>query len=197
MGIGPQTPSQTLGPYFSMILAHDDDGEEMVTASTPGQHLVVTGTVLDGRRNPIEDALVEVWQANAAGRYRHPLDPRTDRALDDGFSGFGRSKTKFEDGTYRFHTVKPGPVPGPDGRAQAPHLNVVVQARGMLDPSFTRIYFDDEAEANAADPILAEVPDDRRRTLVAVRQDGAAGGVPAYRFDIVFQGDDETVFLDF
>lgn len=191
-----QTPSQTVGPYFSMVLAHDDDGEEMATATTPGQHVLVVGAVLDGERNPIEDALVEVWQANAAGRYRHPLDTRDDLALDDGFTGFGRSKTRFEDGTYRFRTVKPGAVPGPDGGTQAPHLNVIVQARGMLNPSFTRIYFEDEADANAADPILGVVPAERRDTLIAVK-DGATGEVPTYRFDIRFQGDDETVFLDF
>lgn len=197
MATRPQTPSQTLGPYFSMILAHDDDGEELVTAGTPGQHVVITGTVLDGDRAPIEDALVEIWQANAAGRYRHPLDQRDEVALDDGFTGFGRAKTTFEGGTYTFRTVKPGPVPMPDGRPQAPHVNAVVQARGMLDPSFTRIYFDDEAEANADDPVLGQVPVDRRGTMLAVRQDDAGSDVPTYRFDFVFQGDDETVFLDF
>jgi protocatechuate 3,4-dioxygenase alpha subunit len=195
MGTRGQTPSQTLGPYFSMILAHDDDGEDMAPAGTPGERVVLTGRVLDGERNPVEDALVEAWQANAAGRYRHPLDDRDDVPLDDGFTGFGRSKTRFEDGTWTLRTVKPGPVPGPDGRPQAPHVNLVVQARGMLDPSFTRLYFDDEAEANADDQVLAQVPANRRATLVAVRDDG--GPVPTYRLDIVFQGDDETVFLDF
>lgn len=197
MGTHGQTPSQTVGPYFSMVLAHDDDGEEMVRADTPGQHLVVTGRVLDGDRTPVEDALVEVWQANAAGRYRHPSDDRDELALDDGFTGFGRSKVRFEDGTWRIHTVKPGRVPGPDGDEQAPHLNLCVQARGMLLPSFTRVYFDDEADANAADPVLATVPAGRRHTLVATRDPDGPDDVPTYRFDIVFQGDDETVFLDF
>ena len=196
MAVPGQTPSQTVGPYFSMILAHDDDGEEMVRSDTPGQHVVVTGRVLDGERNPIEDALVEVWQANAAGRYRHPADDREELELDDGFTGFGRSKARFEDGTWRVHTVKPGRVPGRDGGDQAPHLNLCIQARGMLLPSFTRVYFDDEAEANEADPVLAVVPADRRHTLVAVRDLDAVGDVPTYRFDVVFQGDDETVFLD-
>lgn len=195
MGSHGQTPSQTVGPYFSMVLAHDDDGEVLVTPATPGDPVVVTGTLLDAQRAPIEDGLIEIWQANAAGRYRHPLDDRDDVALDDGFTGFGRSKTRFESGSYRFETVRPGPVPGPDGAPQAPHISVIVQARGMLNPSFTRLYFDDEAEANAADPVLLAVPEHRRQTLVAVREQD--GDVPAYRFDIRFGGDDETVFLDF
>ena len=191
-----ETPSQTVGPYFAMILAHDDDGEEMIRVDTPGQRVVVTGQVLDGNRDPIEDALVEVWQANAAGRYRHPLDDRDELALDDGFTGFGRSKTRFDDGRWRVHTVKPGVVPMPDGTPQAPHLNLCIQGRGMLVPTFTRLYFDDEAEANADDPLLADVPADRRATLVARRDHEAPGDEATYRFDIRFQGDDETVFLD-
>lgn len=197
MGTLGQTPSQTVGPYFSMILAHTDDGEEMVTADTPGEHVVVTGRVLDGEGARVEDALLEVWQANAAGRYRHPLDDREEVALEDGFTGFGRSKTRFDGGIWRFHTVKPGRVPMPDGTLQAPHLNLCVQARGMLVPSFTRIYFDDEESANADDPVLANVPADRRPTLIAVGDADADGDVPTYRFDVVLQGDAETVFLDF
>lgn len=197
MAARPPTPSQTLGPYFSMILAHDDAGEQMANADTPGTAVIVTGQLLDGERAPIEDALVEVWQANAAGRYRHPLDDRDDVPLDPGFTGFGRSKTQFETGTWRVRTVKPGRVPMPDGTLQAPHLNVVVQARGMLNPSYTRIYFADEDQANADDPVLANVPADRRPTLLADRDASAAGDVATYRFDIVFQGDAETVFLDF
>lgn len=191
-----QTPSQTLGPYFSMILAHDDDGETLVTSATAGQQVVIVGTLLDGDRAPIEDGLVEVWQANAAGRYRHPLDDRDEVALDDTFTGFGRSKTRFEDGTFRFRTVRPGPVPGPDAGMQAPHVNVIVQARGMLNPSFTRLYFPEDTDAHADDLVLSSVPEDRRATLIALR-DGEEGGVPRYRFDVRFQGDDETVFLDF
>lgn len=194
MGARGQTPSQTVGPYFSMILAPDDDGELLVTSTTPGQRVRVVGRLLDGERAPIEDGLVEIWQANAAGRYRHPLDAHDDVPLDDGFTGFGRSRTRFETGEFRFETVRPGPVPGPDGGLQAPHLNVIVQARGMLNPSFTRVYFPDEADANAADPVLAAVPEHRRWTLVAVQEEEA--DVPTFRFDIRFQGDDETVFLD-
>lgn len=194
MGARGQTPSQTVGPYFSMTLAHDDDGELLVSSTTPGERVRVIGRLLDGERAPIEDGLVELWQANAAGRYRHPLDTRDDVPLDDGFTGFGRSKTRFGTGEFRFETIRPGPVPGPDGRRQAPHLNVIVQARGMLNPSFTRVYFPDEADANAADPVLAAVPEHRRGTLVAAQEEAA--DVPTFRFDIRFQGDDETVFLD-
>lgn len=194
MGARSQTPSQTVGPYFSMILAHDDDGEVLVTSTTPGEPIRVTGRLLDGQRAPIEDGLVEIWQANAAGRYRHPLDAREGVPLDDGFTGFGRSKTSFGTGEFRFETIRPGPVPGPDGELQAPHLNVIVQARGMLNPSFTRLYFPDETDANAADPVLDAVPEHRRWTLVAVQEEAA--DVPTFRFDIRFQGDDETVFLD-
>lgn len=195
MTVRGQTPSQTLGPYFSMILAHDDDGEEMATAATPGDPVVVTGRVLDGDGAPVEDALVEVWQADAAGRYRHPLDAGLDAS--DGFTGFGRSKTRFEDGTWRVRTIRPGAVPAPGGATQAPHLNLVVQARGMLGPLFTRVYFADQADQHADDPVLAVVPDARRATLVAQRDGDAPGDVPTFVFDVRLQGDGETVFLDF
>ena len=138
MAVPGQTPSQTVGPYFSMILAHDDDGEEMVRSDTPGQHVVVTGRVLDGERNPIEDALVEVWQANAAGRYRHPADDREELELDDGFTGFGRSKARFEDGTWRVHTVKPGRVPGRDGGETRPPRHGRDALRGAPPPLHAR-----------------------------------------------------------
>lgn len=187
--MGRETPSQTLGPYFSMILAHDDTAEDMATDATPGDAVMVTGRVLDGEGGHVEDALVEVWQADAEGRYHHPLDAGIGDA--SGFTGFGRSKTRFEDGSWRVRTIRPGPVPAPDGGTQAPHLNVVVQARGMLGPLFTRMYFPEDTDLHAADPVLAAVPADRRSTLVAQR-DGSG-----YTFDIRLQGDGETVFLDF
>lgn len=189
-----QTPSQTVGPYFSMILARDDDEEVMATSKTAGERIRITGRLLDGNGAPIEDGLIEAWQANAAGRYRHPIDDRDDLPLDAGFTGFGRAKTTFEDGTYRFETIRPGRVPAPDGGLQAPHVNLVIQARGILNPSFTRCYLEDEAAANAEDPVLAAVPADRRHTLLATRDD--ASEVVTYHFDIRVQGDDETVFLD-
>ncbi|WP_370324829.1 protocatechuate 3,4-dioxygenase subunit alpha [Euzebya sp.] len=190
-----QTPSQTVGPYFSMILARTDEEATLAGPDVPGQRIRVTGRMLDGRGGHVEDGLLEVWQANAAGRYRHPVDDRDDIPLDPGFTGFGRVKTAFEDGSWVLHTVKPGPVPHPDGGSQAPHLNVIVQARGILTPSFTRIYFSDEEAANAADVVLQAVDADRRHTLIARRGDDD-GDVATYAIDIRMQGDDETVFLD-
>lgn len=189
-----QTPSQTVGPYFSMVLAPDEAGGRMATADTPGEHVCITGVLLDGQGAPIEDGLIEVWQANAAGRYRHPSDDRADLPLDPGFAGFGRVKTAFGAGTFAVYTIRPGRVPGLDGGLQAPHLCVVVQGRGMLNPVWTRLYFGDEAEANAVDPVLAAVPADRRATLVAPQI--AADPVPTFRFDIRMQGADQTAFLE-
>jgi protocatechuate 3,4-dioxygenase alpha subunit len=194
MGRLGQTPSQTAGPYFSMRLAAEGDNV-LVGDATPGERIRLEGRVLDGDRAPVEDALVEVWQANAGGRYRHPDDARGGIPLDDGFTGFGRAASDFDTGEYWFETVKPGPTPDPDGRPQAPHLNVIIQARGMLLPTFTRVYFSDEHEANATDPVLRGVAAHRRGTLVAQLVDGTDPRV--YRFDIVYQGDDETVFFDF
>lgn len=188
-----QTPSQTVGPFYAMALAREDGERVLVPPEAQGR-IRITGRLLDGAGAPVEDGLLEIWQANAAGRYRHPRDDRTALALDDGFTGFGRAKTSFDDGTFEFETVKPGRVPAPDGRLQAPHVNVIVQARGMLNPAFTRIYFADEGAANDDDPVLRAVPEERRHTLVAARDD--ATQVPTYHLDIRLQGEDETVFLD-
>jgi protocatechuate 3,4-dioxygenase alpha subunit len=189
----PETPSQTAGPYWSMRLGAV--GENVLgTPETLGPRVRIEGRVLDGDGKHIEDALLELWQANAAGRYRHPADDRDDVPLDPAFTGFGRAASDFETGEYWFGTVKPGRVPTADGALQAPHLNVIVQGRGMLNPTFTRIYFADETEANAADPVLAQVPADRRHTLIAELVE--AEPTPTYRFDVRFQGPDETVFFD-
>jgi protocatechuate 3,4-dioxygenase alpha subunit len=192
--LGP-TPSQTVGPYFSMRLG--GEGENILArAGVPGERIRIEGRVFDGNEAPIEDALIEIWQANAGGRYRHPGDARSEIPLDEGFTGFGRAETAFETGEYWFETIKPGPVPDTEGEPQAPHINVIVQARGMLNPSYTRIYFSDEAEANDRDPAITATPPDRRSTLVA-RCDDPDGVPKVYGFDIHFQGDDETVFFDF
>ena len=184
-----QTPSQTVGPYYTLRLFRE--GENILVPSGHPGRIVIQGRVLDGDRKPIEDALLEIWQANTLGRYNHPDDVR-DLALDNGFTGFGRAITDFETGEYRFETVKPGPVPDAEGAFQAPHISLIVQGRGMLNPVFTRIYFSNEDEANRDDLILRGVPAARRGTLVAqVVDDGV------YRFDVRFQGDDETVFFDF
>ncbi|MEQ8661942.1 MAG: protocatechuate 3,4-dioxygenase subunit alpha [Gammaproteobacteria bacterium] len=175
---GP-TPSQTVGPYFHLGLDWPP-ADCLADAATPGTRIVLRGRVLDGDAAPVPDALVEIWQADSAGRY-----PAHDAA---GFSGFGRVAVAA-DGGFAFTTVKPGPVADPLG-LQAPHINLVVFARGLLTHLHTRVYFADEPLANAADPVLARVPVTRRATLLA----HAAGD--ARVFDIHLQGPDETVFFD-
>jgi protocatechuate 3,4-dioxygenase alpha subunit len=195
MGRLGETPSQTVGPYFAMRLG--GEGQNVLAGpSTPGQRVRITGRVFDGDGNHIEDALLEIWQADAEGRYRHPDDRWGNEPAPEGFTGFGRAWSDFKTGEYAIETVKPGRVPGPEGTRQAPHLSLVVQARGMLDPSFTRVYFSDEAEANAEDGVLAQVPDGRRATLVATLEPGD-GDPPTYHLDIRFGGEAETVFFDF
>lgn len=192
MGRLGETPSQTVGPFFSIGLSGEGENV-LVSDGVVGDRIRLVGTVLDGDGQPVGDALIELWQANSLGRYRHPDDTRDEIVLDEAFTGFGRAATEFETGEYWFETIKPGRVPDPEGELQAPHLNLIVQARGMLNPLFTRVYFPDEEEANRSDLVLAMVPKDRRHTLVAVRE----GDEPAvYRFDIRLQGEGETVFLD-
>jgi protocatechuate 3,4-dioxygenase, alpha subunit len=181
------TPSQTIGPFLHIELPYEGE-ERLVDPNHPGA-IRVLGTISDGEGNAVADALVEIWQANSAGRYAHPEDDREDVPLEDGFTGFGRCATDAE-GRFEFVTVKPGPVPGPDDRLQAPHIDVSVFARGLLNRLVTRIYFPDEAEANAGDPVLALIEDEaERQTLVAVQEDGAL------RFDIRLQGEGETAFF--
>jgi protocatechuate 3,4-dioxygenase alpha subunit len=190
------TPSQTVGPFFSFGLTPRDHdwneaiGSNLVTPDASGERIRIAGKVLDGDGVPVIDSMLEIWQADAAGRYAHPADGRA--SPNAAFKGFGRAGTD-KDGAVSVETVKPGAVPGPDGSMQAPHVAVVLFSRGMLTHVFTRIYFDDEP-ANATDPILALVPEDRRQTLIARRED--AGAHPTYRFDIRLQGDGETVFFD-
>ncbi len=194
-----QTASQTIGPFFHYALTPEAYGRPgiaggvLASADTLGERVRIEGRVFDGEGRPMPDALVEIWQANAAGRYNHPADDREEAALDPGFRGFGRLGTDA-DGGFRFETVKPGPVPGRGNTLQAPHINVILCARGMLDHAFTRIYFSDEAEANGNDPVLSTVEAGRRATLVAERRESA--GEIVYRFDIRLQGEAETVFFD-
>jgi protocatechuate 3,4-dioxygenase alpha subunit len=184
---GP-TPSQTVGPFFAIALPWAD-GQAVVQEGTPGA-VVIGGRVLDGASEPVPDALVETWQADPDGRFAHPDDPRGPNPAGTGFRGFGRAPTDA-DGRWWVRTVKPGPLPADDGGTEAPHLDVSVFARGLLHRVVTRIYFPDEAEANAADPVLASIDDERARaTLVAVAEDGRL------RFDIHLQGPDETLFFD-
>jgi protocatechuate 3,4-dioxygenase, alpha subunit len=189
----PLTPSQTVGPFLAIGLPWPD-GPFVVPEGTPGA-ITITGRVLDGAGDPLPDALVETWQAAPDGSFDHPDDPREAGAVwGEGFRGFGRSATDAT-GRYRIVTLKPGPLPFPDGRTEAPHLDVSVFARGLLDRVVTRIYFPDETAANAADPVLASLGDDERRaTLIASPEPGAAPGT--LRFDIRLQGGRETVFFD-
>jgi protocatechuate 3,4-dioxygenase alpha subunit len=186
------TPSQTVGPFFHLGLDHAA-WADLTTGSPVGERIRIAGRVIDGDNMPVPDAMIELWQANAAGRYNHPDDHQADRPLDPNFRGFGRVATDGE-GRFRILTIKPGPVPGRGNALQAPHINVAVFARGLLIHLFTRIYFDGEP-GNAADPLLSSIEDAAvRRTLLARRTD--AGDPPLYQFDIVLQGDNETAFLD-
>jgi protocatechuate 3,4-dioxygenase alpha subunit len=160
---------------------------DLVTPDTEGERIVIFGRLLDGDGVGIPDAMIEIWQADAGGRYQSAVDPR--RPSNAAFIGFGRSETAG-DGAFSFRTIAPGPVPGPNGAVQAPHIVVSVFARGMLNRLVTRIYFDDDPR-HAGDPVLACVPEGRRSTLIAVAQDGRR-----YAFDIRLQGLGETVFFD-
>lgn len=190
------TPSQTVGPYFAYGLTpggkyewNDAFSNDLVTPDVTGDRIRIAGQVFDGDGAVVPDAMLEIWQADAQGRF---ADPQDKRALPNAtFKGFGRCGTSAK-GEFAFETIKPGVVPDPDGKLQAPHVLLAVFARGMLLHLYTRIYFDDEAEKNAADPILALVPAERCATLIGRREAGSA----TYRFDIHLQGDDETVFFD-
>ena len=187
-----ETPSQTVGPFFSIRLSGEGQNV-LVTDGVSGDRIRVMGAVLDGEGEPVGDALVELWQANSAGRYRHPDDIRAELELDKGFTGFGRAATDAEAGEYWFETIMPGPVPDPEGELQAPHLSLIVQARGMLNPLFTRVYFPDDDAANTHDLVLSMVPAERRSTLVAKLEQTSPR---VYRFDIRLRGESETVFFD-
>jgi protocatechuate 3,4-dioxygenase, alpha subunit len=179
------TPSATVGPYLSIGLAWED-GPYAVEPGTPGA-IWLRGTVYDGSGEPVPDALIETWQADPDGRFDHPDDPRG-AVTRPAFRGFGRSQT-VDGGEYAICTLKPGRVPDGEGGLQAPHVDVSVFARGLLDRVVTRIYFADEPDANAEDPVLRSLPEDRRGTLLAEPTDDG------YRLDIHLQGDGETVFF--
>jgi protocatechuate 3,4-dioxygenase, alpha subunit len=192
MSIFPLTSSQTVGPFFAPALLREDARRNVLTQpETVGERIRIAGRVLDGDGVPVPDAMVEIWQANAHGRYHHAAD-KGPAPLDPSFFGFGRSGTA-EDGSYWFETVKPGPVPFAGERLQAPHICVTVFARGLLNHLVTRLYFEDEP-TNAGDPVLQRVPEDRRATLLARRESGDTAVV--YRLDIVLQGAGETAFFN-
>jgi protocatechuate 3,4-dioxygenase, alpha subunit len=192
-----QTPSQTVGPFFAYGLTPEQYGFQEMTSiasgtmagdDTDGTHIRVEGRVFDADGAVVPDAMIEIWQADAQGRHAHPADGRGSNA---GFSGFGRQGTGTDlENRFIFETIKPGPI----GDGQAPHLNVIVFMRGMPLHAYTRIYFPDESEANATDPVLALVPADRRDTLIAALKEGSDKRV--YSFDIHLRGERETVFFD-
>lgn len=199
-----ETASQTAGPYVHIGLAPREAGFEifennfgnvLVGPDTRGERIRIEGQVIDGSGTPVRDALIECWQANADGRYAHPGDRQADKPLDPSFRGWGRACTDFTTGLYHFDTIKPGRVAGRNGRLMAPHVSLWIVARGINIGLHTRVYFDDEAAANAEDPVINLIEwEVRRRTLIARREQ--RDGMPVYRFDIRLQGEDETVFFD-
>jgi protocatechuate 3,4-dioxygenase alpha subunit len=192
--VGGITPSSTVGPYFlyglipSTYGGHDIITNSLITPDVAGERIRVEGRVFDGDGAVVPDALLEAWQADAAGRFDHASASLT--RGNSAFKGFGRAATDA-DGRYWFETIKPGRVAGPDGKPQAPHITVNLFARGVLKQMPTRIYFSDED--NDGDPILALVPEARRATLIAQRN--APSPVEVYTFDIRLQGENETVFF--
>ncbi|MGD0792237.1 MAG: protocatechuate 3,4-dioxygenase subunit alpha [Terriglobales bacterium] len=183
------TTSQTVGPYFKIGLKWLNR-DNLVGEGVSGERVTIQGRVLDGDGVPVPDAVLEIWQANAHGKYAHPEDTQ-DKPLEPGFKGYGRIPTDKQ-GAFRIATIKPGPVPGPDGNEQAPHLVVSVFMRGLERRLVTRIYFPDEPR-NAADFILNLVEPARRSTLIAKKTAGAPGTL---EWNVVLQGPDETVFFD-
>jgi protocatechuate 3,4-dioxygenase alpha subunit len=181
------TPFQTVGPFFAICLSEVGCARS-ATETAIGRHITIEGTVRDGAGAVVPDSLVEIWQANAAGRYAHPDDHQS-KPLDPNFTGYVRAPTD-DDGRFVIETVMPGRVPGPDGTLQAPHLLIGILARGILTRLVTRIYFDDEPSTRE-DPILSLVPAERRQTLIARHQ-----GDDRYRFELTLQGEGETVFFD-
>jgi protocatechuate 3,4-dioxygenase, alpha subunit len=198
-----ETPSQTSGPYVHIGLApgaagfsifREELGWDIAGPEAPGERIRIEGTVIDGMGGLVKDILIEAWQADSNGNHPHPEDPRH-AEVARGFRGWGRVITDFDTGLYAFDTIKPGPVKGRGGHMQAPHISLWMVARGINIGLQTRLYFDDEAAANAADPVLKAIGmPDRVRTLIATRT--LRDGKPVYRFDIRLQGEGETVFLD-
>jgi protocatechuate 3,4-dioxygenase alpha subunit len=199
-----ETASQTAGPYVHIGLAPQAAGfnifeknfsHVLTNSHTQGERIIVEGRVFDGSGTTVRDVLLEVWQANAAGRYNHPADQQTNKDLDEDFRGWGRTCSDFDSGVWRFDTIKPGAVIGRDGRMMAPHLNLWIVARGINIGLNTRMYFSDEQAANESDPVLNLIEwEVRRNTLIGHRE--RRGGEVVYTFDVFLQGEKETVFFD-
>jgi protocatechuate 3,4-dioxygenase, alpha subunit len=200
-----ESVSQTAGPYVHIGLApgaagfqiyERELGADIAGPEAPGRRIRIEGVVLDGVGAPVKDVLLESWQADANGAHAHPEDPRTSE-IAPGFRGWGRIISDFDTGLFGFDTVKPGRVMGRHGRMQAPHISLWLVARGINLGLNTRLYFEDEAKANAEDPVLNLIEQQNRRVTLLARQAGdGPGGAALYRFDIRLQGDDETVFFD-
>lgn len=189
-----QTPSQTIGPFFAYGLTAEQYGYDynsIVTGSlignaSGGEWINIVGNVYDGKGDPVSDAMLELWQANAKGEYTKII-----KRENEGFKGFGRLGTGEDPNSrFRFLTIKPGAI----AQSQAPHIDVILFMRGSLRQLYTRIYFSDETEANAVDELLMTVPESRRQTLIA--RAAKNQGVQEYHFDIHMQGNDETVFFE-
>ena len=204
----PETPSQTGGPYVHIGLAPLKAGIEgifatgfgnnLVAPETKGERIRIEGMVYDGSGTVLKDVLMEIWQANAAGKFNSLADTQ-DKPIDPAFRGWGRTSADFDTGLYSFETIKPGSVPAANGRLQAPHISLALFARGINIGLHTRIYFDDEQAANEKDPVLNGIEwAVRRPTLIARRTE--CDGKTIYRFDVRIQntpdGGQETVFFD-
>ena len=183
------TTSQTVGPFFH-IGCHWLHQEQLAGAGVAGERVTIHGRVLDGDGVPVPDAFLEIWQANSHGKYAHPEDTQ-EKSLEPGFTGFGRIPIDAS-GTFRFVTIKPGPVPGPDRKEQAPHLVVSIFMRGLLKRLTTRMYFPNES-INASDPILNLVDQSRRPTLIAIATSAVSNEL---EWNVILQGSHETVFFD-
>ncbi len=196
-----ETPSQTAGPYVHIGLApgaagfdiyERELGWDIAGPNAKGERIRIEGLVIDGTGSPVKDVMLEAWQANAEGIYPHPEQAGE---TEEGFKGWGRVITDFDTGEWGFDTIKPGRAMGRNGQLMAPHISLWIVARGINVGLNTRLYFDDEAEANATDPVLNVIEwENRRATLIAKRE--MRDGAPVYRFDITLQGDNETVFFD-
>ena len=196
-----ESPSQTAGPYVHIGCVPnfcdikgvypEDLGSSMVNENTRGERISISGIVYDGTGTPLKDAMIEIWQADADGLYPSPEEHRG--TADSNFTGWGRKAGDYATGEWVFETIKPGAVPFPDGRMMAPHISLWIVARGINIGLQTRLYFEDEADANAKDPILTRLEHQNRVSTLIARKTGDG----AYRFDIHLQGENETVFFDF
>ncbi|KZK84181.1 Protocatechuate 3,4-dioxygenase alpha chain [Pseudovibrio sp. Ad13] len=194
-----ESPSQTAGPYVHIGctpnfigntgIFKEDLGARMVNLQTKGQRITIKGRVFDGTGTPLKDAMLEIWQADSEGLFNSPSETRG--KADPHFTGWGRQPVNLESGEFCFETVKPGSVPFPDGRTQAPHINFWIVARGINIGLNTRMYFPEEDEANAVDPVLGSIEHRVRVSTLIAKQSG-----DTYTFDIYIQGENETVFFD-